>query len=251
MRTTRWSRVPMILAVLALGMAGCASEQPRDAVSETETSSTSSAGTSGPSSAVGSIPRIELLTELGAQADGGSLARDDLATLVAEQLGGRTTASVQTVVCEGGLALGGGGATVCTVSAQADGRSSDETWNVYATRGPGGRPAVLLLDGDPLTDEFVQVLGRPGVYTTTASIDATYGTSPIDAAHVQQDAQGVLRRAGADAQLESCDGELSFATFAPVVCGATAGGARARVIVLPGSFVADAPGLMVVVEPTG
>lgn len=246
--------IAALLAVALLALAGCT----RDPVAEVPTEISSAASTATPSSGSadagrGSLPVIALISDArrGAPDGGTVISPDALATLVAEQLGDGVASTVQTVVCQGDLALEAASGTACTVSLQDASRTADVSWNAYATRNPDGSPAVLLLNGDPLTDEFIDVLGSPGTFVVIASIGAGYGSEDVPTAQAQADATSILAAAPSDARPTTCDGVLSFSSFAPVVCAGTTGGAAARILVLPAVFPTAAPGQMVVVQPGG
>lgn len=199
------------------------------------------------------IPTVELITAPpAATADGAAtLSTEDLVRVLSEKLSGNASTTVQTVVCAEALPLQPGGTTDCTATLKDSTRSSQQVWHVYPTRNPDGTTAVLFLSGDTLSAEFAALLATEGTAAVTGSVGSTFGSSDAPAAEVQEDAQTVLTAGRSPVELGRCEGMLSFATFDPVSCSGTQAGAPVRAYVLPGTFVAAEPGLLVVTVPGG
>lgn len=199
------------------------------------------------------IPTVQLVTDPPAAVPGTDgapeIPQDALVTRLSEQLSGNVSTTVQTVVCVGALPLRAGASTDCTATLRTATRTSEQDWHAYPTRNPDGSAAVLFLSGDPLSEEFSSILGTDGTAVVTGSVDAAFGSDDVDGADVLADAQQVLRANGSPLVLDRCEGTLTFTAFDPVSCAGSANGAPSRAVVLPGSFLAAEPGLVVVTVP--
>lgn len=201
------------------------------------------------------IPTVDLADSLpaglGPDPSHPTVPQATLVAILSEQLSDGGTNTVQTAVCSGDLPPGGTTGVTCTVTGQENGRSTDTAWVAYATHNPDGSPAVLWEQGDPLSAQFQGIIGGPGTASIAHAIGPAYGTDPIPAAQITQDAGDALAAAGSPVTLSRCTGTLSFASFGPVACEGTAGGTPQRVLVLPGAFLRSDPGLLIVTQPVG
>lgn len=247
------------VAAVVCGLAACTGGGPNGGTpteSPTVPSAVSSDGNSSnavqpaPSTAL-AIPTVELVPAPPTTAADGtaSVSTEDLVRILSEKLSGNASTTVQTVVCADALPVRPGATIDCTATLKDSTRSSEQVWHVYPTRTPDGSTAILFLSGDPLSPEFTTLLATEGTATVTGSLGATFGSSDEAGEAVRADAQNVLEGAGSAVTLQSCEGMLSFGTFDPVSCSGTQAGAGVRAYVLPGTFVAAEPGLMVVAVP--
>lgn len=253
--------------LLGIPLAACTAEPSPTPTEPTETAapsspaaapSTGASGSSTPDPAASSspgalIPTVELVTDLSGVATGsGSAAvvpRTALVTLLSERLSDADPQAVQTVVCGADVPLRAGASTTCTATLTDNAQAGDETWYAYPAHRADGKDALLLLHGDPLSPEFAKILAAPGTTMTTGSVDPAFGSATSSGAEVLKKAQHMLSAAKARTTLTRCTGTVAFETFEPVTCEGTRDGKPIRGIVLPGSFLTDEPGLVVVIQP--
>ncbi|MDO5635506.1 MAG: hypothetical protein Q4G34_11655 [Micrococcus sp.] len=193
------------------------------------------------------VPEMYLVTgvdEFDDTSEAASMDEAALATLVSERVGDGG-AKVQTVVCDDGLDSELGASTLCTVSL-VDAAQSDQLWNVYSTNTSDGSRGVLILRGEPLSEDFARYLSTPGTVVMTEARDASFGTEPLDPAQVESEAQQILADLGLQTEVGTCDTQLTFAEFTPSVCEVS--GDVVRVVVLPAQLIGNGPGVLVIAE---
>ncbi len=240
----------MVLSLAACDGGSRADGGASDSGTAVESRAGSTMSTAAPSSA---LPTVALVSPLPANtafdASGSTVTQAGLVTILSEQLTDAGGGTVQTVVCSGGLSLTAGPGATCTVTLEGS-SSGDQTWQAYAAHGSDGSPAILLLQGQPLSQEFSGVLVEKGTAIVADGIDPTYGSSGgVGAEQLRQDAQVVLRDGQSPVELSGCEGTLAFTALEPVECQGSAGGAPVQAIVLPGSFLSEDQGLVIVTRP--
>lgn len=242
---------------LALATSACADDDATTSSAPTESAAsptvapTSGHGASASSGEPAEIPTVDLVTDVPSSAvSDGAVTRSALVTMVSERLGDHGGRSVQTVVCDGGVSQSKSSPATCTVTLQGEsGQSTVESWLVYPTHNADGSRALHMLHGDALSDEFTGLLEEKTSYLVAGEVSATFGAEPVQTQQVRTLAQTMLHTAQAPMTLHSCTGTLDFASFEPVACEGTQGGAKRTVLVLPGEFPAGSPGLLIAVLP--
>ncbi|WP_460477103.1 hypothetical protein [Brachybacterium huguangmaarense] len=247
------ARASALAVAAVLVLAGCGTTRPEAVTSSAmPTAARPSASSSVPPTAGGtaspaaSLPILHIVPTSPEQAASGTIDKAGLVTIVSEAVTDVAGTAVQTVECAGDLAMGTGSGVPCTVTiADASGQTV-QNWLAYAVHGADGSPAVLLLDGAPLSDEFARILAAPDSSIIAQSVDPTFGSSPLDAQEVAARARSALLEAGSPVQIDACDGQLTFSTFDPVPCTGSAAGAPVQALVLPAMLLGADPGVVVV-----
>lgn len=260
MRATARCAAWAAIASCALALGGC-SRGGTDAATSSAPASDSATADAAPTPTSDSpspgvlIPTVALADSLppglGPDPTNPTVPQATLVAILSEQLTDGGTGTVQTVVCSGDLPAGGSVSVSCTATSQEDGRSSDSTWVAYATHNTDGTPAVLWVQGAPLSPEFQSIIGAPGAATLARSIGPAYGTDAIPAQQVHDVAADALAPDGSSVFLRPCSGTLTFTAFVPVTCLKTGRGGPQRVLVLPGAFLRTDPGLLIVIQSNG
>ncbi len=254
---SRSSRSVVALAgALALSLAACdggshVDNGASDSGTAVEAGTGTAMTTAAPSSALPTIALVSPLPDNTAlDASGSTVTQAGLVTLLSEQLTDAGSGTVQTVVCSGGLSLSTGKGATCTATLEGS-SSGDQTWQAYPAHGPDASPAILLLQGQPLSEEFSSVLTATGTAIVAHAIDPTYGSAGgVGAEQLRQDAQGVLHDEHSPVELSGCEGTLAFTALEPVECHGSSNGSPVQAIVLPGSFLSEDQGLIVVTRPS-
>lgn len=242
------------LAAVLAALPACSTRGPASpsssALEPTPVPTTAASPTSGTASAPGSaIPVVSLATRLPTDPGATSVSQAALITTLSERVTDAGIGDVRTVECSGDLPLDGTQGVACSVTTEGGTPSADGQWIAYAARAADGSPAVLWLQGAPLSQEFVALLAAPDAVLVERSIDTAYGSTEIAPRQVLADANTTLADGGSPVRLAQCDKAISFEAFEPSVCTGGAGDASVRALVLPGVFLGADPGQLILLEP--
>jgi hypothetical protein len=159
--------------------------------------------------------------------------------------------------CDGGLTWAEGDSQTCLSAASEEGSESPATWIALPARVADGESPheALLYTVGPEPSEDAQEALTDG-WVTGLGFGTMYGQEgPIGAADLNEDVVQVLNSENAyvdvpgTAEEVSCEDDLDFETFEPVECESTwSDGGSFALEVLPGDFVGNDAGLIVVID---